>query len=181
MMIGGLNDTPVDCCGQKVLRKHVHPYSEAWAVMDCDCLEHTVARLWFEATSGTSYRVQVDKVYNSRGTGKYLSKYFAKTFAAHQRMEDAGFTNRFAFSRNFPKLDKLQMAGTKSDSWGHVEIIDRKRLDFRQLSEYYRAEVQRMQVNRPSMMAQEGEEYLKQELVVQKAKKFLRLVNENVP
>ncbi len=180
LMAGGFGVPTKDCCGRKMKGRHVHTYSKAWARQTCECLEHQIANIWLETTND-SYRVQVDAVYNARGAGAYMAKYFTKTFEEHRSLDDAGFSRRFAFSRNFPKLDKLQMAATKEDRWGHVEIIDRKAPDFYWQRMYYLEEVRRFATNRPDMMVQVGEEYLKREKIQETGRKVVRLLNANIP
>lgn len=121
LMIGGLGNRNA-CCGRVVKGKHYHVFSKGYARRQCNCLEHELSKLWLSCT-GDSYRLQADQVYSARGAGKYLAKYFSKDFANHKEMVAAGFTNRFSFSRNVPKLERIQLAGTEESLWNRVERI----------------------------------------------------------
>ena len=136
--------------------------------MDCQCLEHVVASSWLDLT-GDSYRCQVDLVYNASGAGKYLSKYFSKTFVEHEEMVRAGFPRRYSFSRNFPQLERIQLEGTVNGDWSGVQRWGKLRSG--RVNYVPDLEVKRTDLPRV------GERYLIDEARVRKAKKLVKLIS----
>lgn len=148
--------------------------SKRWAKRRCGCLEHELASLWLEETRD-SYRVQVDKVYKPKGAGNYLAKYFAKGFEVHKEMVDAGFTNRYSFSRNFPRLESMRLRGTDEDVWSRVE-----RIDFPAGQDLRNELIQEVAHTRHTgVMQQMGEEYMLQEKKLASDKRITRKVVMN--
>lgn len=126
--IGDLTSSEI-CCGKQDRGKHLHKKNQEWLRKVCYCLEHVFARAWYEIT-GDSFIVQVDRVYNAKGAGSYLSKYFSKGFGDRGDLEARGFKRRYSFSRNFPKLERMQYLGTKEEQWVRVERLDKPPLAF---------------------------------------------------
>lgn len=177
LMIGGLG-IRIDCCGRKQKGKHIHEFSFKWAGRKCGCLEHELAFEWVDITMD-SYRVQVDMVYNAKGAGNYLSKYFAKTFEDHKACEAAGFSRRYSFSRNYPKLDKLGLQGTREGAWSKVERIDRPAAHWRR--NMLAKEVEETEKAKEELMAPVGERYLQDERKINQLKRLMiKVGGENV-
>lgn len=177
LMIGNVGE-PVDCCGTKFKGKHTHRFTALWAKKECACLEHVFAGWWLDIT-GDSYRVQVDKVYKPSGAGNYLSKYFMKDFTAERdTMSALGFTNRYSFSRNFPRMERMRMQGTDDDNWGRVDRISMP--TNRRHRKWLQREVAETDVSEDPLLAQVGEEYMLEEMRRAKYKKFITMVGGQV-
>lgn len=176
-MLGGIGN-PKACCGRVDKGRHLHSFSARDAkVCKQGCLEHWLRELWHDI-SRDSYRVQADKVYNSQGAGKYLSKYFAKTFSEHKEMWDAGFKRRYSMSRNVPKLERLQLSGTKDKKWGRVERVNYPANEL--LRRLLNREVEASEVSKREELVKVGDRYLVEVAEAAPAKKLRRLLDANV-
>ncbi len=80
------------------------------------CYEHKLSRMWHEVT-GDSYFVCVRDVYSIKGLCNYLSKYMVKSFDEFEAAKELGFGKRWTQSFHWPKLEKMQLRGTKDKSW----------------------------------------------------------------
>lgn len=78
---------------------------------DGDCAEHSIARHWFDIT-GASFVVDCQDVRSPNGIAYYLQKYFAKTFEDRTALEALGYSRRWSSSKNWPRVERLHLAGT---------------------------------------------------------------------
>lgn len=166
--IGDRNQRNV-CCGRVDQGRHLHKKDWSFFGNDvCGCLEHGVSRAWYLA-SGDSYVVQVDRVFNPKGAGSYLSKYFSKTFTDHAVMWDRGYKRRFIFSRNSPQMDKMQLQGTVEERWVRTERY--KMPTKRSANEFLRQQVARTSLIRV------GEQYIVDEEQDAETKRKVKKIN----
>jgi len=112
-IMGGLGKLKDNCREQK-------PTSSKHLLRNCKrspaCLEHEMSGLWHKIT-GDSYWTDVQTVYGITGLCRYLSKYMAKSFAEFERCKAAGFGKRWTQSQNWPRIEKMQLRGTKNKAW----------------------------------------------------------------
>lgn len=101
------------------------PYSAKWIQKVCkeDCLLHEFGKAWFDRTG--AFVVDVRRVYSPRGVAAYLGKYLIKGFLHRERLVSLGFVRRWSCSRNWPREERLQLAGTVSGLWEGIEIVPR--------------------------------------------------------
>lgn len=84
------------------------------------CLEHRLRVAWLAAT-GSSFIVDVRRVFSIKGACSYLAKYFFKTVAQRESLDKLGFKRRYDTSRGWPREAKVSLRGTvegwKSTGW----------------------------------------------------------------
>lgn len=80
-----------------------------------ECLEHRLRRFWLAAT-GSSYIVDVRRVFSNKGACSYLGKYFFKSVAQRKALAGLGFKRRYDTSRGWPREPKLVLRGT-AEGW----------------------------------------------------------------
>lgn len=97
--------------------------SQRWREMRCAvvCLEHEIARAWFEVT-GDSWVVDCRAVVGAAGAGAYLGKYLGKDFGDYRgRMEELGFARRYNRSHNWPHVPRMEYEATVEGKWEKTE------------------------------------------------------------
>lgn len=104
-----------------------HRYSPKWAIQDCGCIRHQISHIWFERTG--AYVTDCVPVYNERGLGNYLGKYFTKGYMDREALQDLGFHRRYSSSKNWPKPRRLTLQGTADGRWRKIYVLDKRTLD----------------------------------------------------
>jgi len=102
--------------GKLFCERKEHSYDETWRLKDCNCMEHTISRWWYEITDG-SYVVDVREVQGATGMAYYLGKYLTKANGQWDALYALGFGRRWARSANWP-TGELRLAG--SGEWDQV-------------------------------------------------------------
>lgn len=107
-----------DCHGKDITGKCNHRFDKAWLNEDCkaNCLEHEVARRWFDVT-GDSWVVDCRFVLGAKGAASYLAKYLTKASSEYRYLKSLGFHRRWTCSRNWPRQI---MSGLECEEWRAV-------------------------------------------------------------
>ena len=79
--------------------------------------------------TGDSFVVDASVVRSDVKTASYLTSYVGKGFADHVELQALGFGRRYAFSRNWPSVARMQLAATLDDEW--VQIVKYQRRELR--------------------------------------------------
>lgn len=113
LIVGGLGNRK-DACRQRDSRI----YTVDWFTGGCadDCLVHEWAKQWFDVT-GESFVVDAILVHGAAGAGAYLTKYLTKGLIKRDALMKLGFLRLFSTSRNWPGLEKMQLARTERGEW----------------------------------------------------------------
>ncbi len=74
------------------------------------------------AVTDDSFMVYAREVFSIRGLCSYLSKYMTKSFEDFSRQKRLGFSKRWTQSHGWPKLEKMQLRGTRDKAWRRVMI-----------------------------------------------------------
>lgn len=124
LVVGGIGKPQACHTGKGSDKKCIHKWNAAYRDMRCDidCLEHRITKLWYRIT-GDSYVTDCREVTHAKGAGSYIGKYLAKGFDAAEFLKREGFARRWARSRNWPVVDKLQLEATTTKSWSHTDFI----------------------------------------------------------
>lgn len=83
-------------------------FQERWD--RCDCLSHSMSRLWLSVT-GDSYIVHVVPIVGAAGAASYMAKYIAKEFDSRVAT-DLGMARRWSTSNGFPFGGQVRLAQT---------------------------------------------------------------------
>jgi len=89
-----------------------------------ECLEHKISRMWLNA-SKDSFIVSCGNVVGPKGIAGYMAKYVTKEVFIWEDMKGAGFKRRWSCSRNWPRYEKLELAGTRDDAWAQTRWSER--------------------------------------------------------
>ena len=113
LIVGGLpSKRHRSCTGKNT------SYSLSWLAKSCkaDCLEHEIARMWYEVT-GDSFIVDVRAIYGAEGAASYLGDYVGKAMQEFDVLKQLGFSRRYSRSRNFPAGRRVRLVGTEYKLW----------------------------------------------------------------
>lgn len=122
VVMGMKKEVEVTCTGKDRFGKPNHRFDWRWLSKECDCLEHNVARYWYEA-SGDSYVVDARGVVGAFGAAGYLSKYLTKAAMSYETLEKLGFRRRWARSRDWPSGGQLSLVQTSRDGWARTQWV----------------------------------------------------------
>lgn len=120
----------------------MHPWPESWPFQICgqNCLEHEIARIWYEC-SGDSYITQVTPITSCVGAASYLAKYIGKIMYEFTVLESLGFGRRWAKSNNWPGAKRVRLRGTVEKQWQkHAWTAGEMNADQRKMAEERNAE-----------------------------------------
>ena len=116
-IMAGMPGSTADCKKGVKTKKHLLGI----CAQSHECLTHFVAKNWYDAT-GDSYIIDVKPVLGARGAARYLTKYLGKAMMYRQSLWDRGFKRFWSTSRNWPRLDKMQLRRTLDDEWKGIEF-----------------------------------------------------------
>lgn len=128
MIVGNVKGNP-SC------RKRKEPL-KTWKARKCtavglrgseECLQHELSSVWLQVT-GTAFVVDVSKVRSGPRTAAYVTAYIEKDFSGHEVLASRGFKRRYAFSRNWPSMGRMQLALTRDKKWQRVTMVPTKYL-----------------------------------------------------
>lgn len=122
LVMGGLTTgLTASCTGKDNRGKPNHRFDMEWLWKKCICLEHICAQEWYKA-SQDSYVVDARQVLGAAGAAAYISKYLAKTLMSYSQLHMLGFTRRWTTSRNWPRLEGLQLVKSLNDEWVRTQF-----------------------------------------------------------
>ena len=111
----------------------------------CECGAHVLGSAWYEITG--AYVIDVAKVYDGKGAGRYLGKYLTKAFDERRELERLGFSRRYTASRNWPGNERVRLRGTVEKRWDAVTRIGRDNGNWRWFEE-------KMEEERPAALVE---------------------------
>lgn len=96
---------------------------KAWMLRNCsqNCLEHDMAKAWYEVTNRKSFVTDCQEIRSVAGTCAYVQKYMAKDFAGDRKtLKSLGFKKRWSSSSNWPRCEPLRLQGSLLGAWESV-------------------------------------------------------------
>ncbi len=91
------------------------------------CAQHELMKAWEEVT-GDSFVVDASRIRDNGGSAGYVTKYLMKAFRQRVDLAARGFKRRYAFSRGWPKVERMQLAETVGVGWRAVNVVPRRYL-----------------------------------------------------
>lgn len=125
-------------CEEKA-KKYEGKVKLRWMKKGCrqveECLTHLITRLWRHVTTPLdpigegSWETDVTEVTDPAKGAGYITKYLVKDMWG-DKLKSLGFGRRWSKNRKWPKVEKLQMRGSKEGRWtGKTTVLENWRHD----------------------------------------------------